>query len=150
MNINLATADQAELKAHAKNELDLSLSMNMNADTMRTHILARYKELKIDAPVGELVTKHEKTLKIKKRIVINIPKSEKVGGAEPAIVGVQGVLYTIPRGVDIAVSPAVVEVLKNGIQDIVTQDPDSGEIYKEPVPTYPFQIVRTIEEDVAA
>ncbi len=44
----------------------------------------------------------------------------------------------------------IVEVLNHAIQDIVTQDPDSGEIYHEDVPSYPFQIVRGLREEEAA
>ena len=149
-DFDFATASQTELKAYAINELDLPLSMNMSADTMRERITARCKELNIEAPTLEVQTKHDKKLNKRKLIVINIPKSEKVSGTEPVFVGVQGVGYTIPRGIDVAVSESIVEVLRNAIQDIVTQDTDTGEIYHEDVPSYPFQIVRTIEADEVA
>ena len=141
-DIDLATATQSELKAYAINELDLPLTMAMKAETMVVKIQDRCRELNIEAPTQTIQTKHDKVNPKAKTVVINIPKSEKPGGTEPVPVGVQGVLYTIPRGVDIAVSESIVEVLKNAVQDIVTQDPETNEIYHEDVPSFPFQIVR--------
>ena len=138
---NLATADKHQLKFHAKNELDppLNLSMSMTETTMRERIQKHCKDNGMDAPVAQVDGSRGK--KHDKYITINVAKQDKKGGAEPAFVGVQGVGYTIPRGIDVAVPASVVEVLKNAKQDIVTQDPETGEIHKEPIMTYPFQIV---------
>ena len=138
-DINLATATKAELKAYAINTLDLNLPMTMGEDTMRQKILIRCSELQIDPPKSELVSNKGRAHKGKK-IIINIGRVGGKGANHPVPVAVQGVLYTIPRGIDIAVSPAIVEVLKNAVQDIVTQDPESGEVFHEDVLTYPFQI----------
>lgn len=150
-DFNFANATQTELKAYAINELDLPLSMNMNVDTMRERITAKCKELNIEAPIMEVKSKRGHITSMQKRFIINIPKSEKPGGSEPVPVAPQGVLYTIPRGVDVAVNEAIVEALRNAVQDIVTQEGtgDEGELYHEDVPTFPFQIVRTIEAAAA-
>lgn len=137
---NLATADKPALKAYAKNELDLSLSLAMNEDTMRERIVKKCKEVGIDPPIAEVQTRQDKALKKTKLIEIEIPKSDKHDGEEPVFVGVQGVGYTIPRGIRVKVSPSIVEVLKNGVTDHVTQDPETGELFHNEVPTYPFQI----------
>jgi len=138
-DFNLATADKHQLKFYAKNELDLNLSMSMTETTMRERIQKHCVENDISAPVARIDGKQGK--KNGKYVTINIAKQDKKGGAEPAFVGVQGVGYTIPRGINVAVPASVVEVLKNAMQEIVTQDPETGEIDKEPVMTYPFQIV---------
>lgn len=137
-DFNLATADKHQLKYYAKNELDLNLSLSMTETTMREKIQKHCAENDIDAPVARVDGKQGKTNG--KYITINIAKQDKKGGAEPAFVGVQGVGYTIPRGINVAVPAAVVEVLKNAKQDIVTQDTETGEIHTEEVLTYPFQI----------
>lgn len=136
---NLATADKHQLKFYAKNELDLNLSLSMTETTMREKIQKHCAENDIKAPVAQVDGARGK--KHGKYITVNIAKQDKKGGAEPAFVGVQGVGYTIPRGIDVAVPAAVVEVLKNAMQEIVTQDPETGEIDKEEILTYPFQIV---------
>jgi hypothetical protein len=136
---NLATADKHQLKFHAKKEYDMNLSLSMTETTMRERIQKHCEDNDIDAPVARVDGKQGKSNV--KYITINIAKQDKKGGAEPAFVGVQGVGYTIPRGINVAVPLAVVEVLKNAKQDIVTQDSETGEIHKEEVLTHPFQIV---------
>ena len=138
---NLATADKHQMKFHAKNELNppLNLTMNMTETTMREKIQNHCVKNDIEAPVSRVDGKQGESNA--KYITINIAKQDKKGGSEPAGVGVQGVWYTIPKGIDIAVPPCVVEVLKNAMQEIVTQDPETGEIEKEEILTYPFQIV---------
>lgn len=137
-NFNLATADKHQLKFYAKNELGLSLSMSMTETTMRERIQKHCSDKDIDGPVAKVEAKGSKK---QKYVTINIAKQDKKGGAEPAFVGVQGVGYTIPRGINVSVPSSVVEVLKNAVQEIVTQDEETGEIHKEPVMTYPFQLM---------
>ena len=136
---NLATADKYQLKFYAKTELDLSLSLSMTVATMRERIQKHCVENEMSQPEARV----EGTRKSKgsKYITINIAKTAGKDGAEPAFVGVQGVGYTVPRGIDVAVPAAVVEVLKNAKQDIITQDAETGEIHKEQVLTYAYQVV---------
>lgn len=143
-DFNLATATGPEMKKWgAKNLPDLKLSLAMNDDTMRERIVVECKKLKIEPPTAVIQTKHDKVRKNTKTMTINIAKGDKkLGGLEPVFVGVQGVGYLIPRGIDIKVSPAIVEVLKNAVTDIVTQDKD-GEIIHDEVPTYPFSAFQT-------
>ena len=137
---NLATADKHELKFYGNNALGLNLTNNMNEETMRKKILEHCEAEGLDAPKSEVNA--PAGAKKQPWVTINIAKQDKKGGAEPAFVGLQGVGYTIPRGVDIDVPPGVVGILQNAKQEIVTQDPDSGEIEKEEIYTYPFQIIR--------
>ncbi len=139
MSINLVTASKAELKAYAKNDLDLSLPLTMNEDTMRDRIIARCKDLNIEVPQVKVAAKSGH--KADKYVTINIAKTDRHDGSENAFVGVNSVGYSIPRGINVDVPDFVVEALKNAVQDIVTQDPESGELYSEPVLTYPYMIV---------
>ncbi len=137
-DFNFAVADKYQLKFWAKEQYDLALSLAMGEDTMRERIVAHCTKNDIEAPVGEVAGKKVKGVKY---VTINIAKSEKKDGAIPVFVGVQGFSYLVPRGIDVKVPPSVVEVLKNAVQDIITQDIDTGELMHEDVPTYPFQIV---------
>ena len=137
-DFNLADADKHQLKFYAKEVLKLNLTLNMTETTMRERIQNYCAENDIEAPISKVESKGNKHSEY---VTINVAKQDKQGGAEPVFVGVQGIGYTIPRGINVSVPEAVVEVLKNAVQDIVTQDPESGEIFKEPVVTYPFQKV---------
>jgi len=139
---NLATADKFELKKHAKEIYELSLPMTMGVETMRAKIFEHCRDNNLDMPeseAGEAKTGSIKKI-AEKKITINIATAPGKNGSEPVFLGVNGVGTTVPRGINVDVSPAIVEVLRNAVQDIVTQEQD-GELIHAPVPTYPFQIV---------
>ena len=141
-DFNLATADKYQLKFFAK-ELGLALSMSMNESTMREKIEAFHVRNDMDMPTSELGNIPEQH-KTQVMYTINIPKSPLPNGDEPVFVGVQGVGYTIPRGINIKVTEGIVECLTNAIQDIVTQDED-GTIHHNEAILYPFSIVEKHE-----
>ncbi len=141
-NFNLATANKHELKKFAKDSYGLSLTMNMAEDTMRQHIQIYCQDNNLDLPNSEIGNAEKVgTKQAAKKVTINIATSEGKNGAEPIFLGVQGVGYTLPRGINIKVSPAIVEVLRNAEKDVITQDVDSGDLLHNPVLTYPFSVV---------
>ncbi len=138
---NMATAEKPAMKLYANNELGLSLTMSMSEATMRERITKHCVENDLPLPTAKIEMKRAAGKnKDVKYIKIKIAQSEKPGGTEPAFVGVQGVGYMIPRGIEVEVPASVVEVLKNAVQDIVTQD-DEGVIYHNDMPTYPFSVI---------
>ena len=139
-NFNLATADKHQLKFYAKEKLELSLSMSMGEETMREKIHEFIVKHDLDQPTS--VVEGKGAAKKGGRCEINIAKQDKPAGSDPVFVGVQGVGYTIPRGINVIVPVAVEHVLQNAITDVVTQDPDDGAIMHDYVPTYPYQLVR--------
>lgn len=139
--INLATADRHQMKFYAK-EIGLNLSMAMGEDTMRERIVQYCKQKDLQAPVAEIAVAGTTKDQRASWPIVNIPKQDKKGGEEPAFVGFQGKGYLIPRAIDCRVPPGVIEILRNAKQDIVTQDPDSGELYHNEVYTYPFQVTQ--------
>ena len=155
-DFDLASATKKQLKTYAANTYDgLNLSMNMSEDTMRQRIVDHCKKNNLEMPLSSIQTKHDKANIKKGRkmkyYIVNIPRSEKPGGNEPVPVGVQGVLYTIPRGVDIKVTEAIVEVLRNAVTDNVTQDDDEdAEIRHNEVPTFPFSYRPYIDDEAHA
>lgn len=136
-DFNLATANAHELKYYA-GTIGLKLSLSMTENTMRERIQAYCDENGLEAPTASVARHHKH--KNQKRLTINIAKQDKPGGGEPVFVGVQGVGYTIPRGINVEVPAPVVEVLKNAVQSKVYQDED-GNLHSEDVLTYPYQIV---------
>jgi len=72
---------------------------------------------------------------------INIPIDKKdVTGHLPVFVGINGVGYTIPRGIDLNVPEAIVEVLDNAKNEIFTRDM-MGNLEKNTVYIYPFKVI---------
>jgi hypothetical protein len=139
-NFNLATASKHELKFYAKEKLELTLSMSMGEETMREKIHEHCVKNDLEQP--KAVVEGKGKAKKGKRCTINIAKQDKPGGSDPVFVGVQGVGYTIPRGINIEVPVAVEHVLGNAITDVVTQDPDDGALLHDYVPTYPYNLVQ--------
>ncbi len=134
---NYATASPQELKEYARDELNLSLTLTMSAETMRQKIKDKLAEVGKSEPVPD---NSEKKIKGVKYRSIMIPDSEKPGGSEPVPVSYNGTQFTIPRGVEVSVPEFLIEILKNAKQDIITQGTD-GEIITRTVMAYPFQIV---------
>lgn len=139
---NLATATKQQLKDYSMNNYELVLSLTMNEDTMRDRIIDHCQRNNLEVPFAKLIVKRQADRK-GEWMTINIAKQDRAGGNEPVFVGVQGVGYLIPRGMDISVPKKVVHVLENAEQDIVTQDPDTGEMLHNPVRTYPFNVVHS-------
>ncbi len=143
-DFNMATADRHQLRFYAKETLGLQLHHSLGEQKMRDRIVQHCKDNELEAPKASLGLDRKGSETIK-RVTINIAKQAIKGGAENAFVGVQGVGFSIPRGINISVPASVAEALKNAVQDIITQDPDTGELLKEPVLTYPFQIISSSE-----
>jgi len=142
---NLATANKTQLKNYAKEMYDLPLTMNMGEATMRQCINDHCKEHNLDMPLSEAVNnKSNKIKKAGKKFVVNIATAEGDHGGEPVFLGVQGSGTMVPRGIDVTISEALVEILRNAKQDIVTQDKVTGDLIHRDVLTYPFQIVREV------
>ncbi len=134
-DFNLATANKHELKFYAKS-LGLDLSLSMSETTMREKIEKHITANDLEAPKSEVAGIQAGV----KRFTIMIPKSADAQGSEPVFVGLQGLGYTIPRAVNVDVPEGVVEILKNAIQDIVTQDED-GIIHHDYVPAYAYTVI---------
>lgn len=139
MNINLMKASPEELKAYGRDELGISLSLTMKPETMRQRIIDACNEQGKPVPISKEDDGPKDAGDGYTKIVIQ--KQDKPGGSDPVFVGYQGRGYTIPRGVPVDVPNPVVHILENAIQDIHTQDPETGEMVTQKVPSYPFQVL---------
>jgi len=141
---NLATAEKSALKMYAINELNLNLPLTMNEDTMRQKIIDECGKLNIPTPTARVEIKSLKNKNLN-YVTVNIARQTSPGdhgvGVAPIFVGFQGTGYMIPRGINIDIPEPLVEILQHAVQDIVTQDSESAEIYHSDLLTHPFQII---------
>jgi hypothetical protein len=139
---NLATANSQELRSYAGNLTPpLELHQATGEAKMRDKILIHCENNELETPPSSLASVPSSNKK-GDWYTITIAKQAGKGGGEPAGVGVQGVWNTIPRGIPIAVPASIVGALDTAVQQIVTQDPDSGELETDDVMTYPYQIIK--------
>lgn len=145
--LDIDKADRAELKAYARDELGLSLTMNMNEETMRAKIKDRLNELGKEKPAP--ITELGKGVDKSGWVVINIQRAHGKSGGEPVFVGYNGKGYTIPRGVNVPVPPPVEAILRNAIRTDYEQDVDeNGDMESRDVVSYPYQIISGHENRV--
>lgn len=140
--------DPDELRKFAKDEYGLVLR-NMTIDNMHQRIEAAEREqaeqkrmrdmLERSGPVAHDNTDEEQQQEPvttgRKMVTIILPKTSK--DVRPEFVGVNGVGYTIPRGVKVDVPAEVVHVLQNAIETVI--DPETMEA--RDVPVYPIQVL---------
>ena len=126
---DVETADKAALEAYAKDILNLEVKKGATEDDLRKLI---------SEALGD-VSEQTATVVIAEKDwpVININTDGK--DKRDVQVNVNGRQYLIQRAKDVAVPPAVLEVLKNAVQTVY---PDTKTM--EPVNqyTYPFTIVK--------
>lgn len=145
---DLNTADKAEMREFAREVLGITMTGNLSEDKIRERIRNTCIERGIDIPVSgaDAAAREESQQRTRSRAeregwpTIMIPDQDKPGGNEPVFVGANGKGYTIPRNVDVQVPHAVVEILKNARQEIVTQR-DDGSLDVRKVLTYPYQVI---------
>lgn len=141
------TASKEDLKQWAIDELNLRLPLTMSDETMRQKIVDECGAQGIAVPVSKL---NDGKADQAGYVTIVIAKADKKAGSEPVPVSVQGVQYTIPRGIPIGVPPSVVEVLKNAVRTIYEQPDDGGDMIEEDVQSYPFQVLNDPRKQRAA
>ena len=72
--------------------------------------------------------------------VINIYASEQEGGNFAVLLGHNGVMYQIPRGIEVEVPEEIVDILRNAITT-VTLPAEAGGVTTREVPRYNFQVL---------
>lgn len=73
-------------------------------------------------------------------IKINIYSSDQEHGSDAVLVGLNGVMYQIPRGMTHEVPEEVVGVLRDAVTDVTVPIPGGG-TQTRPVPRYNFQVL---------
>ncbi len=75
------------------------------------------------------------------KCTIIVQRGRGKGEDRPVPVTVQGVLYTVPRGVRVRVPAPVAEVLMNAEEQVVEWDEENNDITSRPAASYPTSIV---------
>lgn len=93
---------------------------------------------KADKPVHAKSSGHDAQLS-GDTIELHIYASEKEHGSNAVEVGLNGVMYLIPRGKFFVVPIELVEVLRNAVTTVTTANPAGGGVIEREVPRYNFQ-----------
>lgn len=148
MAMNLDKATVEELRTYARNELGINPPPGLTKDALRKVIQEAVSEALPDDDSVQTVSPAkpaEATSKVKrKRIMIH--KTGDKTGADDVILGVNGRMYQIKRGMEVDVPASVVEVLKNAVEDRFEYHadprlPGGGEMVKRQALAYPFSVI---------
>lgn len=82
---------------------------------------------------------HDATLS-GKMVDLNIYASEQEHGSDAVEVGLNGVMYKIPRGEFFAVPEEVAAVLRNAVTSVTSPAKSGGGVITRDVPRYNFQV----------
>jgi hypothetical protein len=72
-------------------------------------------------------------------VELHIYASEKEHGSNAVEVGLNGVMYLVPRGQFFTVPVELVEVLRNAVTTVTTANPAGGGVVEREVPRFNFQ-----------
>lgn len=148
MAFDLDTATVEEMRLFARNELGITPPAGLTKDALRKVLAEALSEgLPVDDSVPQIAPAKAKDAKGKlqrKRIMIH--KTSDASGADDVLVGVNGRMFQIKRGVEVEVPMSVVEVLKNAVADKYEwrADPklsNGGEMVKREALAYPFSVL---------
>lgn len=142
IKINEATASQ--LAEFAAVRFGLDVNHRMGADAIRaklsmTGFTGDEIEVKDPEPVAETVKAAGAVAR--KLIPILIPTQNEPGGKDPVVVGVNGVVARIKRGVVVEVPEEYVHALQNAQRVQFDKDENGRPINPIMVPTHPFSIM---------
>ena len=134
---NVDTAGREALEAAAA-DLGVKFRADVKDDTLRAKIKEALGEGGDTEPSPEPEAAPAKKAKRRAEIIIATHERDR----QPVPVGVNGKTYLIKRGEKAIVPESVVKVLNNAVQ--YQYDPKTME--RQEVLSYPFQVVRWIEE----
>lgn len=138
--INIETAPAKELRAYAKEELDLTFPIGTTKtamlDAVKSALGQEVKETTDSAPSA--ISKKSRD---GKRVTINIHKSSNPSDPDPVYVGLNGRGIMIPRGVDVDVLEGYISILKNAVRTTYHTDSKTGNIVTSNSHAYPFSVI---------
>jgi hypothetical protein len=75
------------------------------------------------------------------KIKVLVHRGEGAQGKKPIEVGVNGKVMLIPRGEECDIPRKYFEVIKNAVQEIITQDTETGDRETHKAPLYPYSVI---------
>lgn len=142
--IPITEASASQLADFAATNLGLDVQYRMGADKIRA-VMATSGYHKDHIDVGEVqlldpVPAPVVETKPREMVTIRIDNQLGAGGKDHVPVGVNGKVYRIKRGMDVAVPKEVVEVLKNANTVAYERGPNGEPINPSYVPKHPYSI----------
>lgn len=138
--IDINTATRNQLFAFARTELGLEVKVDMSKQDLQQLVGAQIGQ---KTSLGEspepkgLVEKNLRNLRGQKKVTIRIADDPSYPHRVP--VSVNGVDFTMKRGAWVEVPEAVVEVLQNAVQTIISQQEVDGKIITTQQHKHAFQ-----------
>lgn len=147
MKIAISEATATQLASFATINLGLDVNHRMGIDKIRA-IMAQAgfsgSEIDVEEPApSPAVATVDANGKKRKMFRILIPKQNEPGGTEPVVVGVNGKVARIQRGVEVDVPEEYVHALQNANKVVYDKGPNGEPINPTLVPTHPFSILRS-------
>lgn len=105
-------------------------------DTASASVVAEAKSLK--RPVATKSAGHDAQLS-GKTVELNIYAGEQENGSNAVEIGLNGVMYLVPRGEYFSVPEELVEVLRNAITTVTSPAKTGGGVLTRDVPRFNFQ-----------
>lgn len=144
MKINVSEATASQLAEYANVHLGLDVNHRMGADAIRSKMaMTGFSDIEIEIkdpePVADLVKPAGSAAR--KLIPILIPTQNEPGGKDPVVVGVNGTVARIKRGVVVNVPQEYVHALQNAQKVQFDKDENGRPINPTMVPTHPFSIM---------
>lgn len=145
MKIDINAASATQLAEFAAVHLGLDVNFRMGADAIRAKMaLAGFTggeiEVKEQAPAA-LVADGAPIAAKRRHVRIIIPNQNEPGGKDPVVVGVNGVVARIKRGVEVDVPEEYVHALENALKVQYERDENGKPINPIMVPTHPFSVI---------
>lgn len=143
MQIKITEATPSQLAEFAIKNLGVEVNYRTGRDKILTAMEAAGfsgDTIEVDAEAAPTV-QAEPDVESAKRIRILVPTQDGPGGKEAIVVGVNGRVTRIQRGVEVAVRPEVIGVLKNANRVVYDKDENGTPINPTEVPTHGFQIL---------
>jgi hypothetical protein len=144
MQIKISDANASQLAEFATTVLGIETNYRAGADKIRSLIAqSGYSRdvIDIDEPEQPIASQRVVEDKPRKRLTILIQQQNEPGGKEPVLVGVNGKVARIQRGVPVEVPEEYVEALRNANRVVFDKGPNGEPINPSLVPTHPFSVI---------
>jgi len=139
--INIETAPAKELRAYAKEELDLTFPIGTTKTAMLDAVKSALGQEVQETTTDSAPSAISKKSRDGKRVTINIHKSANPSDPDPVYVGLNGIGITIPRGIDVDVLEGYVSILKNAVRTTYHTDAKTGDVTVSNSHAYPFSVI---------
>lgn len=130
-----------QLREYARNECGKNFPVDTDEQVMRLWLGKELGYHIVDTNNKDAATKKKD---VPNKVTIEIYKNPLDKSDQPVYLAVNGVNVLVKRGVPVDIEMKYLEVLRNAVETISDQDPNTGEIHRRNVHSYPFSIVGAV------